>query len=242
MYTLSNIIFTLLLALVRCALLLPIFVISRKQWIKQNLHYIWLFFSFVIFDQLILYVLSDVRFFEGQRWNWIGKFTEIVLALLFVSTTLLTKQETGLTFKVRHIKQITGLIAVLLLATVTVQFFSGGITSGKDTETFLFQLLMPGIAEELVFRGVLLGLLNKVYRKHVIIGQSYVGWAAIITSVLFGLAHSFNFGTHNVDFNILYFSITFGMGLFLSFIRQKSQSLLPGIVCHNLFNLIVTFA
>ena len=241
MHTLSNILYTLLLAMVRCALLLPLFAISRNQWVKQNFIYIWLFFSFVILDQLVLYVLLDVRVFEGQSWNWTGKLAEIILALLFVSTTLITKKEAGLTFRVRHIKEVAGLITILLFATFAIQYFLGGTAASKGTETFLFQLLMPGIAEELVFRGILLGLLNKAYNKHVMIWQTPLGWGVLITSVLFGLVHSFNFGNHTVDFNILYFVSSCFMGLFFAFIKEKSQSLLPGVVCHNLFNLIVTY-
>lgn len=241
MLTPTHIAYIVLLALVRCALLLPIFAISRKYWVKENLIYIGLFFSFVVLDQLVLYVLLDVRLFTGQRWNWPGKIAECILALLFISTTLLTKKEAGLTFKVRHFKQVAGFIAALLLVTFAIQYFTAGFKNVKGTETFLFQLLMPGIAEELVFRGILLGLLNKVYNKSIIIWQTPVGCGVIITSVLFGLVHSFNFDSNVFDFNILYFLSTFTMGVFLAFIKEKSQSLLPGIVCHNLFNLIVTY-
>lgn len=225
----------------RCALLLPLFVISRKDWVKQNFNYVWLFFSFVVLDQLVLYLLIDVRLFKGQRWNWAGKTAECILALLFVCTTLLTKKEIGLSFTVKHSKKIISFIAALLLVTFVIQYFTNGFKNVKGIETFYFQLLMPGIAEELVFRGILLGLLNKAYNKRFFIWKTPIGWGVLITAVLFGLVHSFNFGSHNFDFNILYFLSTFTMGLLLAVIKEKSQSLLPGIICHNLFNLIVTY-
>jgi membrane protease YdiL (CAAX protease family) len=231
----------LLLALVRCTLLLPLFAVSKNYWVKQNFNYIWLFFSFVLLDQVVLYSLLNVRLVDGQRWNWAGKAGECILSLLFMCTTLLTKKEAGFTLAIKHAKKITLLIFAILLITFAIQYFTDDIKNVKGTETFLFQLLMPGIAEELVFRGILLGLLSKAYNSRFIIWKVPLGWGIIITSVLFGLVHAFTFGRHTFDFNILYFLSTFTMGLALAFIKEKSQSLLPGIVCHNLFNLIVTY-
>lgn len=233
--------YILLLALVRCALLLPFFAISRNDYVKHNFNYIGLFFSFFVLDQVMLYVLKDVRFFNGQQWNWGGKAAECILAILFIATTLLTKKDAGLTPAVKHPVKTVGIITTILLITFAIEYFAGGTKNRHSNETFWFQLLMPGIAEELVFRGILLGLLNKAYIKTIIVWQTPMGWGVLVTSALFGLVHSFNFAGHDIDFNIQYFLSTFTMGLLFAFIKEKSQSLLPGIICHNLFNLIVTY-
>jgi membrane protease YdiL (CAAX protease family) len=241
MQTLTHTVFILLLALVRCALLLPLFAVQWNVQVKKNFLYVLMFFAFVVLDQVVVQLLLDVIIFEGQRWNWLGKAAECLLALLFIATTLLTNREAGLDFRIKHSKQVFGFIVGLLSIIFAIYYFAFGFKNVSGTETFVFQLLMPGIAEELVFRGVLLGLLNKVYTKGFTVLQTPLGWGVVITSVLFGLVHSFNFGSYTIDFNMLYFVSTFSMGLFLAFVKEKSQSLLPGIACHNLFNLIVTY-
>ena len=90
---------------------------------------------------------------------------------------------------------------------------------------FLSLVVLPPIAEETVFRGfVFSGLRGRL---------SWV-WAAIITSMLFASAHlEFGSGqpllwTAAID--------TFILSLVLCYLRQKTNSLWPGILVHALKN------
>nr|WP_255478519.1 CPBP family intramembrane glutamic endopeptidase [Flavobacterium sp. Sd200] len=136
---------------------------------------------------------------------------------------------------------VFGIIGVILFITFATQYFQNTAKPYPDAETLLFQFTMPGIAEELVFRGVLLGLLNKVYTAKINIFGVPLGWAALITSVLFGVVHAFNFYSNSIDFNLGYFFSSFLMGLIFVFIKEKSQSLVPSIICHNLYNAVIVF-
>ena len=82
---------------------------------------------------------------------------------------------------------------------------------------FLTLVVIAPVAEEVLFRGYLYGKLQK-----------YVPWwgAAIVTSILFGLAH----GQWNVAID------TFVLGMFLAMLRTVSGSLWPAIVLHMIKN------
>ena len=97
----------------------------------------------------------------GGRWNWTGKLLSIFLSALVIVALRLSPMTVGLTFKQRHLK--TGLIALVLFiiwGTCLGLLFKPG---APDAETLAFQLTMPGLAEEIVYRGIapalLLGLL-----------------------------------------------------------------------------------
>ena len=82
---------------------------------------------------------------------------------------------------------------------------------------FLTLVIIAPIAEEMIFRGYLYGKLKK-----------RIPWwgAAVITSVLFGLAH----GQWNVAVD------TFVLGMFLSLLREVTGSLWPAIFLHMIKN------
>jgi len=92
---------------------------------------------------------------------------------------------------------------------------------------FILLVVLPPIAEEILFRGFLYNRLVK---------YSGVGWAYVLTSLLFGIAH-LEFGNMNwiaaVD--------TFIFSLFLIYISQKHQSIYSAMLLHALKNSIAFF-
>ena len=94
-----------------------------------------------------------------------------------------------------------GLKAALKVACALISIFSlSGILGVKEfnLETLLFQITMPGIDEEIMFRGILLGLMCSVLRNT---NKAYSNPAIIINGILFGLAHSLIFQNGKVTFN-----------------------------------------
>ncbi len=78
-------------------------------------------------------------------------------------------------------------------------------------------VVVAPVAEEIIFRGYLYGKLQK-----------YIPWwgAAVVTSILFGLAH----GQWNVAID------TFVLGMFLASLRTLTGSLWPSILLHMIKN------
>lgn len=89
--------------------------------------------------------------------------------------------------------------------------------------SFVTSVLIAPIVEETLFRGLLYGSLMKRFSPI---------WAALLSSVLFGLLH----GQVNV---IIY---TFFLGLILCWLYQRAGSIIPGILLHLLNNAIAFWA
>ncbi|MFX1538358.1 MAG: lysostaphin resistance A-like protein, partial [Promethearchaeota archaeon] len=93
--------------------------------------------------------------------------------------------------------------------------------------TFIFNLI-PGIFEEIAFRGVILVLLLRKYSERTSIGLS---------GLIFGLGHFINFLIFG-DFWSSIAQIISGIliGWFFAYLTLKSGSLLPSIIIHYLYN------
>jgi membrane protease YdiL (CAAX protease family) len=83
--------------------------------------------------------------------------------------------------------------------------------------------LCPAVFEELAFRGLLQG------RLYVLMGRIQ---AILVVGAAFGLAHGFTTG---LPFHI-------GLGIWLAFLRDRSGSLLPGMVAHAIYNATIVVA
>ena len=112
-----------------------------------------------------------------------------------------------------------------------------GILSIKEfnLETLLFQITMPGIDEEIMFRGILLGLMCSALRNN---NKAYKNPAIIINGILFGLAHSLVFQNGKVAFNTGAFIGTGMIGYALAYITIKTRSILIPMLTHNLSNFL----
>jgi membrane protease YdiL (CAAX protease family) len=77
--------------------------------------------------------------------------------------------------------------------------------------------LCPGIFEELAFRGLLQGRLGALFGTTT---------ALLVTGAAFAWAHGVTMG----------FPIHLGLGLYLCWLRARSQSLIPGMCLHALYN------
>jgi hypothetical protein len=82
--------------------------------------------------------------------------------------------------------------------------------------------IVPGIFEELAFRGVLQDRFDLVFGRKVSI---------LYTGLAFALCHSVT----------LAFPIHLLLGLYLCSLRTRSRSLVPGMIVHTLYNTVVVF-
>ena len=112
--------------------------------------------------------------------------------------------------------------------------------SDFDTETLAFQLTVPGIDEEIMFRGILLGLLaTSLQDKILFLGNPSI----LITAILFGFMHALTLNENfTIDFEPIYFLQTFLAGYIWGWITIKSRSILLAILSHNLSNFFGTLS
>jgi membrane protease YdiL (CAAX protease family) len=169
----------------------------------------------------------------GDKWNWMGKLLSLVLAVTTLLALQLSPETVGLTFRQRHLK--IGLIAVVL-------FIAWGICLGllfkpgdPSTETLAFQATMPGLAEEIIYRGILpallLGLLNS---RGPVEG---IPWTVIIaTSLLFGAWHGLRYSDGAFSFELLAALFPTLGSIAGGWLRFKTGSLVMPILGHNFAN------
>ncbi len=93
---------------------------------------------------------------------------------------------------------------------------------------------MPGVAEELIYRGLLLGLLNKISEsKFKFLGTNF-GWGAILTSIVFGLMHGAQLGdNYQLQLDFITILLTGFYGFIYALIKERSGSLVFPIIAHN---------
>lgn len=103
-----------------------------------------------------------------------------------------------------------------------------------DFETLAFQLTMPGIDEEIMFREVLLGLLlNALKDKISILGNPGI----LLTAILFGFLHALTLDKdYSISFEPIYFLQTGFGGYVWAWVAMKSRSILLPILSHVFAN------
>lgn len=182
---------------------------------------------------------------EGLAHNWAGHLFIIAWVLIFVRIGPLRASDIGLTFAQR-----AGTVLPAVLATLGVIAFKGGLTvllSGGPpddlmTETLLFQITMPPLAQELLHSGVLLSLMIVALGGRRV--DQEFGWtvpivfAVIVTALSHGVIFGLRFDS-GFQFNIMAFTTPFVGKLVYGWLRLSTGSLLFPILAYSLSNLAV---
>ena len=175
------------------------------------------------------------RIISDSDWNWTGKLLATFVMLGVAALPRFGWKESGLTF--RQSENSTSAWAVLAIFAITV--FAAAIYFGDgrdDWDTILFQWTMPGIEEEIFYRGVLLLALNEAFATRARVLGADIGWGGILATVAFGLIHSLFYDVEGISFDAISFAITGGPALLLLWLREKTGSVLLPILAHNVAN------
>lgn len=163
----------------------------------------------------------------GLDYNWLGKAFCVLAALVFACLGPLRREEIGLCAPTRW----RGSFLWVLLGLVCVGvMFIPDMQVGR--ESFLYELTMPGMAEELTYRGILLAFVLRAY------GDDAKGrWlAAIVTSVAFACIHDIDFQSMHLVCPLGPFAFHFAAGMFLAWVRLATGSLLMPVLAHNIYD------
>jgi membrane protease YdiL (CAAX protease family) len=230
-------------SLIQLLVLAPLFAYGWFKNRREDFRPVLYAAAFFIVTELLLSRFSNVIFFKTQHWNWVGKGLVLIFCLLFVAVVSKSRRSSfGLTTKIN----CTGIAPLAIVCTlyfvgrVILYASSSNVSYAIDPETFLFQATLPGLQEELLFRGILLGLLNSVFLlPRLTILKTEFGLAAIITGILFGLVHGMNYGGDS-SLSVNYFMIGRASfdGFLFALLAEKTKSIFPGVILHNLLNLI----
>lgn len=224
-----------------CLLLVsPLFFLSPKR-ADQNRRFLTIFIIYFLLDSILTELprAYPILQFIDMQMNWEGKifsyFGVFVALLIFGEARW---GDLGLRLPQadsrKYSLQTLGIFTVLVLI---YGFLIGGYSA--SVENAMFQLLMPSVIEELVYRGILLWAINEMLSKPFRIGKTQFGYGAIITSLLFGLWHGFAINeTWSISINWGSLIITTGLGFFLALTKERTGSLQLPILLHILINLM----
>jgi membrane protease YdiL (CAAX protease family) len=174
-------------------------------------------------------------FLAGTDWNWTGKVLAILATLLIASLPQVGWRRSGITLRQEagwRAAWIAGaVISVIVLGLAA--YFPG---ERGDAETLAFQWTMPGLEEEIFYRGVLLLAFNEALRARARILGAQMGWGALLTALLFGLEHALSWRDGAYAFEAMSFMGPAIGGLLLVWFRERSGSVVLPIFLHNLGN------
>src|SRR5699024_12095785 len=107
-------------------------------------------------------------------------------------------------------------------------------------ENYCIQLTMPGITEELSYRGLFLGVLNKIFTERKTILAAPMGYGSIIVTILFTLDHGISINTaFNISLQWLPMIGPFLFAVVVVWIRERTGSILIPILAHNFSNELI---
>ena len=237
---------SLLTPLIWIFAILPLIIIALINSKKENLKFLLFFILYFLTDSYLQF-LSHQFFsleFVGLKFAWIGKFLSLLLSLIIIFTiNKKDREEIGFTTKTnskQHLKfGILLFIAFLLFDFVfkLILFPKGG---SFDFETFAFQATLPGLTEEIAYRGIQLWMLDKVFPAKWNVKGIKFGWGFIIVTILFGVAHGMAL-TADYEFKfdivtIIY--LTLISSLSLGLLRKFSGNLIYPVLGHNVINIL----
>lgn len=175
-------------------------------------------------------------FFQSAHWNWTGKLLATLGLLVVAAMPGFGFNRCGIT-----LRQATGSrLAWWIFAALAVVLFGLAfqMRNGADSlETILFQWSMPGIEEELFYRGVLLLALHQALDSGT--GKprfAGLGLGGLLSCVAFGLGHALFYRDGAVSFDAMAFALTGGPALLLVWFRVRTGSLVLPVLAHNVAN------
>lgn len=237
---------SLLTPLIWILILLPIILLALIKSEKSKLKYLGFFILYFLADCYIQQLSKQYISMEfmGLKFSWIGKILSLLMSLMIIyAVSKSNRQEIGFTTKTNAKKQvIIGLL--FFFGFLFFDFIFKMILFPKggdfDLETFAFQATLPGLTEELAFRGIGLWLLEKAFPPKWTFKGIKFGWGFIMVTVLFGVAHGvFLTPNHELKFDlmtIVYLSLI--SSLSVGVLRKFSGNLIYPILGHNTINIM----
>ncbi|MFD2939424.1 CPBP family glutamic-type intramembrane protease [Flavobacterium notoginsengisoli] len=224
----------------------PLLLLAYFKTEKSNLKYVAFFILYFLAD-IFLQQYGKVVFpldFIGLKFNWSGKILSLILGLIVIfSVSKEERIKIGFTSKANSKTQLKfGLLFFLGFTLFDFVFkmilFPKGGTF--DLETFLFQATMPGLTEEIAFRGISLWLLNKAFAPKWKYRGIEFGWSFVIITVLFGVGHGMVLDQDlHLKFDIITIVyLTLISSLSVGVLRCFSGNLIYSVLGHNTINLI----
>jgi len=192
-----------------------------------------------IFVAIALWIPFDHRYytlFWPGRFPHGYNFTSLMVVLMIIILFLLIKRQEDLGYNFIPKKRDFLLIIILTIGISIIIIPLGLLTGFLRLRTnikleffhilaFIGIFLTIGLVEEVIFRGIIQNLLDKVFKSHLP--------SLLITSVLFGMTH---WNNAEPGFTLHYIFLASIAGIFYGTAYKRSGSLFPAIFVHSLID------
>lgn len=193
-----------------------------------------LFAAYVGVDDLVTGLgLTSFKFIHAGDWNWSGKICSLLLSIAVILALRMKAEAVGLVLPRRNV--MIGVITLIPLVLLGVVLGFAYKPDPPSAETIAFQLLMPGPAEELVYRGIAPALLLGLIRGRD--SPEKVRWIVIcIAAIPYSVAHGLSYSHGAFAFDVSSALWTLSGGVAYGWLRFSSGSLLFPLLAHSFTN------
>ncbi|PSL49921.1 CAAX prenyl protease-like protein [Chitinophaga niastensis] len=241
-HPLQNTLYTALLTLV---IMLP-WIFFRKHVSRTT---ILLFAIVYLLNEGLLSLGGGLQllYWPLLNYNWLGKIFSLVVTLAILPVIIRTERPyTAIGMRMTVIPRYLLLCLIMGGALLLIKAYINYAQATSEhvtVERFLYQASLPGLQEELLYRGVYLWLIQSALRKHDPDGTERPVFEMIFISLLFGLGHglAMNYKAQ-IHLDISVFAMASISGFVYTWIRIKSGSLLLPVLFHNLINTGIALA
>ncbi len=213
------------------ALLLTVLVLICTRF-KPRWGWLLLAVGFYLTNGIMLAVPQLVPSLHVGHSNWTGKLLAILASICWFRLTGLFREEVGLRLPTGSRGWIISILGILLLAACSTWERLGAGTQLYGAETLAFQAIMPGLDEELVYRGVLLALLVRSFTA----AKGRV-LSALVVIIMFWLAHVVSIRAGTILITTVKPDVLLASTLFIV-LRLLSGSIVITTIAHNIDNVV----
>lgn len=198
---------------------------------------------------IALYAVHKVVLFLGVagvypdlvagRYNWEGKLAGI--AFVLIAGLVLFRGDVrawGLTLSQSGPAPRAGILAAVLIAVANALFvylYFPGVKS-EPLADWAYQLTMPSLDEEVLYRGLMLAMLERAFRPTLRILGAPLGFAALIVTLQFYVTHALHVGADGSVLFVWGEVLPLIYGTLWIYVRAATGSLLLPIVLHSWAN------
>jgi len=189
------------------------------------------------FVQTAILFAPSFGWLSTLQYNWLQKALVVLCLLLLPRLCGLSRSDCGFGLPKGRWALPIGLLIGLFFA--VFDSLTDTDRSSPSLETILFQLTMPGLQEELLYRGLMLCIWDRCLgRPWKAFGVQF-GAGCLITTVLFTLGHLVSL---DKDWHPIFSPDPLGWINFVLFclsmcwLRYKFESVLPAVLAHNADN------
>lgn len=109
------------------------------------------------------------------------------------------------------------------------------LTKSNVFQYLVFEGVVVGIGEELLFRGLIYSILYQGFAKKINIGKKIkISYAVVLSALIFSIAH---INLFDFSFDIFQLIMAFVLGVFYGWLLENTKSLIGPILAHNLSDL-----